>query len=291
MCGKAIKKNRNEPTDKIFVYFFSLFAVKNNMTKKITGILVLLIAAITVGAQDKSLYQKMQFVLDGDTLPYRILYPQNYDANKKYPLLLFLHGSAERGKDNEKQLIWGASLFLDSVNRKRFPAIVVFPQCPSNSFWNAVTFTKFDDSLRFNFPTAKTPIKPMQMLIALTDDLTKSGNVDTSRIYVGGLSMGGFATYDILWRKPHFFAAAFPICGGGNPNQVNLYADKFPIWIFHGSIDPIVPVADSRLMYKTLKAAGADVKYTEYPGVKHDSYKKALAEPDLLPWLFAQRKD
>lgn len=261
------------------------------MTKKIIAVLFLLIAVVFVSAQDKSLYLKKQFALDGDTLPYRILYPQNYDANKKYPLVLFLHGSAERGKDNERQLMWGASLFLDSGNRKKFPAIVVFPQCPANSFWNAVTFTKFDDSLRFNFPATKTPIKPMQMLLALTDDLAKSSNVDTSRIYVGGLSMGGFATYDILWRKPHFFAAAFPICGGGNPDQVNLYADKFPIWIFHGSIDPIVPVADSRLMYKTLKAAGADVQYTEYPGVKHDSYKKALAEPDLLPWLFGQKKN
>jgi predicted peptidase len=115
--------------------------------------------------------------------------------------------------------------------------------------------------------------------------------VDTNRRYVGGLSMGGFATYDILWRKPHVFAAAFPICGGGNPDQVNLYATNFPIWIFHGSIDPVVPVANSRLMYKTLRAAGADVKYTEYPGVKHDSWKKAFAEPNLLPWLFAQRKN
>jgi predicted peptidase len=261
------------------------------MTKKIIGILIFSFAAIVANAQDKSLYQKKQLVLDGDTLPYRILYPKNYSADKKYPLVLFLHGSGERGRDNEKQLFWGAGLFLDSAIRERFPAIVVFPQCPQNSFWNAITFTKFDDSLRFNFPASKIPIKPMQMLLALTNELVKNTNVDTNRIYVGGMSMGGFATYDILWRKPHFFAAAFPICGGGNPEQVNLYANKFPIWIFHGSSDPIVPVADSRLMYKTLKAVGADVKYTEYPGVKHDSWKRAFAEPDLLPWLFAQRKN
>jgi predicted peptidase len=261
------------------------------MKRKIIGILICSYAALFVNAQDKSLYQKKQLVLEGDTLPYRILYPKNYSTAKKYPLVFFLHGSGERGKDNERQLFWGADLFLDSANREKFPAIVVFPQCPRNSFWNAVTFTKFDDSLRFNFPATKIPIKPMLLLLALTDELAKNSSVDTNRIYVGGMSMGGFATFDILWRRPHFFAAAFPICGGGNPDQVNLYADKFPIWIFHGSIDPIVPVADSRLMYKTLKAAGADVKYTEYAGVKHDSYKKAFAEPGLLPWLFAQRKN
>jgi predicted peptidase len=260
------------------------------MIKKAIASFILLAAVIIVHAQDKSLYQKKQLILDGDTLPYRILYPKNFQANKKYPLVLFLHGSGERGKDNEKQLFWGADLFLDSSNRENFPAIVVFPQCPDISFWNAVTFTKFDDSLRFNFPANKIPIKPMQMLLALTDEFSKNINVDTNRIYVGGMSMGGFATYDILWRKPHFFAAAFPICGGGNPDQVNLYANKFPMWIFHGGSDPVVPVSDSRLMFRVLKQAGADVKYTEYPGVGHDSWKKAFAEPDLLPWLFAHKK-
>ena len=201
-----------------------------------------------------------------------------------------MHGSAQRGKDNEKQLTWGADLFLDSLNRRKFAAIVVFPQGPGNSLWGAIGFTRLDDSLRYNFPASKTPIKPMQMLLGLTDELKKNNSVDTNRFYVGGLSMGGFATFEILWRKPHFFAAAFSICGAGNADQVHLYANKFPIWIFHGGADRLVPVSNSRLMYKTLKAEGANVIYTEYPGVGHDSYKKALAEPDLLPWLFKQKK-
>ena len=261
------------------------------MIKKLIAAFILSAAFIVTDAQDKNLYQKKIFIQGRDTLPYRILYPLHYKADKKYPLVLFLHGSGQRGKDNEKQLFWAADLFLDSSNREKFPAIVVFPQCPNTSFWNAVTFTRLDDSLRFKFPANKTPIKPMQMLLALTDQLAQSLSVDTNRMYVGGMSMGGFATYDILWRKPHFFAAAFPICGGGNPDQVNLYANKFPIWIFHGGNDPLVPVTNSRLMYKTLQSAGADVKYTEYPGVKHDSWKNAFAEPELLPWLFAQGRN
>ncbi|HLZ87034.1 MAG TPA: dienelactone hydrolase family protein, partial [Puia sp.] len=90
----------------------------------------------------------------------------------------------------------------------------------------------------------------------------------------------------LLWRKPHFFAAAFPICGAGDPAKVGTYARKFPIWVFHGGADPVVPVANSHLMVSALQAARAKVKYTEYPGVGHDSWKKAFAEPELLPWLF-----
>jgi predicted peptidase len=261
------------------------------MLKKLFIGFSVLLTVISTNAQNRDLYLRKFFVQGTDTLPYRILYPLNYQADKKYPVVLFLHGSAQRGKDNNRQLTWGADLFLDSINRVKFPAIIVFPQCPYTSLWNAITFSRLDDSLRYKFPANKTPIMPMQLLLGLVDELSKNNSVDTNRIYVGGLSMGGFATFEILWRKPHFFAAAFPICGAGNADQVHLYADKFPIWIFHGDADKLVPVSNSRLMYKTLKTEGADAKYTEYPGVGHDSYKKALTEPGLLPWLFAQKKN
>ena len=100
--------------------------------------------------------------------------------------------------------------------------------------------------------------------------------------------MGGMGTFELLWRKPGFFAAAFPICGGGNPSVVSQYKKGFPIWIFHGDKDQVVDVNDSRKMAAALKSAEVNVKYTEYPGVKHDSWKKALQEPNLLPWLFQQ---
>ena len=102
--------------------------------------------------------------------------------------------------------------------------------------------------------------------------------------------MGAMGTFELLWRKPGFFAAAFPICGGGNPTTASSYGKGFPIWIFHGDIDPVVNVNDSRKMAAALKAADATVIYTEYPGVKHESWKKAFQEPQLLSWLFKQRR-
>ena len=122
------------------------------------------------------------------------------------------------------------------------------------------------------------------------DTLVKSGNVDKERIYVGGLSLGAFGTFEILWRRPDLFAAAVAICGGGNVQQISLYSKRLPIWVFHGDKDAVVPVSNSRLMVSTLEIYGAKVKYTEYPGVNHDSWNNAFIEHDLLSWLFSQRK-
>lgn len=251
-----------------------------------------LLAMKTVAAQYQDLYEKREFVRENDTLRYRLLYPVNYEAGKKYPLVLFLHGSGERGHDNEAQLVHGGKLFADSANRQRFPAFYLLPQCPTNDFWARMNRdpNKKDTLGSFTFLSNEPIGKSLQLVSQLLDSMAGSGQVDTKRIYVGGLSMGGMGTFEILWRKPHFFAAAFPICGGGDPQQVKLYAKKFPIWVFHGGADPVVPVSNSRLMVNTLEAAGAQVKYSEYPGVGHNSWDNAFAEPDLLPWLFKQKR-
>jgi predicted peptidase len=222
-----------------------------------------------------------------------MLYPTKYDVNKKYPVILFLHGAGERGKDNEKQLKWGADLFLDSANRAKYPAFVIFPQCPENRTWANMKrdLDGSADSLgNFVFYSAGSEVVPLRLAMKLIDSLSKTAQADPDRIYVGGLSMGGMGTFEILWRKPHFFAAAFAICGGGDPNKVGVYAKDFPIWVFHGGADNVVPVSNSRLMVNSLKAAGAKVKYTEYPGVGHNSWSNAFAEPDFLEWLFQQKK-
>lgn len=255
--------------------------------------LILLLTSLTrLSAQttDFSLYERQFFIEGEDTLLCRILSPIHFSPQKKYPLVVFLHGSGERGNDNESQLKWGGSLFLDSAYREKFPAIVVFPQCPADSSWSTRVRPAPGDTVKFRFPMHLPPTRPMQLLMAFIDTLVNSGVVDAKRIYVGGLSMGGFGTFEILWRKPGFFAAAFPICGGGNPQSAKLYGKNFPIWIFHGIDDDVVPVKNSRLMEEALKAAGAKIRYTEYPGVKHDSWINAFAEPDLLPWLFSQKK-
>jgi predicted peptidase len=257
--------------------------------KKLSTLFVLLSMAFSASSQDLSLYEKQIFVDGADSLQCRILTPANYKKGKKYPLLVFLHGAGERGSDNEKQLTWGAKLFLDSLSRARYPAIVVFPQCPVNTSW-AVVQRGLRDSLVFAVNSDTVMNTPMRLVLKFVDQLSKSGNVDKKRIYIGGLSMGGMGTFDALARRPDLFAAAFPICGAGDPKTIKKYKKGLPIWVFHGGADNVVPVSNSRLMVGELTKAKANVKYTEYPGVGHNSWDNAFAEQELLPWLFAQKK-
>ncbi len=252
---------------------------------------ILLPCLVNAQAPDTDLFERQLFLQGNDTLPCRILSPLHFSAEKKYPLIVFLHGSGERGNDNETQLKWGSTLFLDSSNRERFPAIVVFPQCPSDSSWSVrIRNRSADSSDTYRFPMNAPPTRPLQLVMSFIDTLIQSGVVDPRRIYIGGLSMGGFGTFELLWRRPALFAAAIPICGGGNPASAKLYGKHFSLWVFHGADDDVVPVAGSRNMVNALKEAGAKVKYTEYPGVKHDSWVRAFAEPELLPWLFTQKR-
>lgn len=249
----------------------------------------LLVPAI---AQDSTLYGRYRFVSGSDTLPYRMLLPAHYNPAKKYPLIVLLHGVGERGANNTTQLRHGSRLFADSLTREKFPAFVLLPQCAPTDFWARIGFTgAAGDSLKPITFRSEQPIgKSLALVSSLLDSLAASGKVDTKKIYVGGLSMGGMGTFEILWRKPGFFAAAFPICGGGDPAKVTLYANNFPIWVFHGDADRTVMVGYSRQMVNALETAGAQVKYTEYPGVAHNSWDKAFAEPELLPWLFKQTR-
>lgn len=241
--------------------------------------------------QAPSLYEKQLFVLNGDTLRCRILTPLGFSPQKKYPLVIFLHGSGERGSDNELQLTWGADLFADSLNRVKYQSVVIFPQCPLNDSWSNNRRTGANDSLGgFTADTAARMKKPMELLMHFIDTLVAHGGIDPRRIYLGGLSMGGFGAFEALWRRPDLFAAAFPICGGGAPGKASVYAKALPIWIFHGDADPVVPVSLSRQMRDALQKTTANIRYTEYPGVGHDSWKNAFQEKELLPWLFSQQK-
>lgn len=256
-----------------------------NIFLVITSFLVL----ASLKAQNKDLFEKQLFVVGEDTLLCRILTPINFQIGKKYPLVVFLHGAGERGNDNQAQLNWGADLFLDSINRVKFPAIVVFPQCPSTDKWAEYNKQPDADSTGYTYTTDAPVKKSLRLVGQFIDTLLSSGQIDKSRVYVGGLSMGGFGTFELLWRKPKTFAAAFPICGAMNPARVKDIRKNLPLWIFHGDKDPIIYVANSRLIYRLAKEANSLVKYTEYPGVGHDSWRNAFNEPELLPWLFAQR--
>ncbi|WP_255474094.1 dienelactone hydrolase family protein [Pontibacter qinzhouensis] len=246
----------------------------------------------SVQAQDLNQYQRKYFQTATDTLPYRILYPENFNPSKKYPLILVLHGAGERGNNNESQLVHGAKMFLELDYRQQFPAIVVFPQCPKDSYWSNVNIVTDEAGNRsFNFREEKEePTNAMQALLGLLNELEESGTIDKKRMYLGGLSMGGMGTFELLRRKPKTFAAAFPICGGGHPAGAKEYAERLPLWVFHGEVDGIVPVEKSQIMVDAIRAAGGDVKFTVYPGVNHNSWDYAFKEPELLPWLFSHKK-
>jgi predicted peptidase len=219
----------------------------------------------------------------GKSLPYRLLKPDDYDAKIEYPLVLFLHGAGERGNDNDKQLIHGIPSFASPENRKAYPCFLIAPQCPSGAKWVEV------DWGAATHKTPKEPSEPMRLTFELIDSLRKEFSIDPKRIYVTGLSMGGYGTWDALARRPDLFAAGAPICGGGDENDAKTLA-KIPIWTFHGAKDTAVPVARSRNMIAAIKKEGGDPRYTEYPKEGHASWVPAYRDPELFRWLFAQKR-
>ena len=216
-------------------------------------------------------------------LKYRLLKPIDYQSGKKYPLVLFLHGAGERGDDNLVTLKHGAKDFADDTRREQFPCYVVVPQCPKGQKWSEVDFSKESSEQ----PENASPC--MQTARELLDEMVETAGVDKNRIYITGLSMGGYGTWDAIARYEGFFAAAAPICGGGDPKLVGKFA-KLPIWCFHGEADPVVKVKRSQEMVSALKAVGSNIKYTEYPGVQHNSWTATYSNPDFYSWLFAQQR-
>ena len=236
-------------------------------------------------------YKKRSFItFSSDTLPYRLLFPENYDKKKKYPLVLFLHGAGERGKDNELQLVHGASMFLTEKNRTKYPCIVLIPQCPTEGYWVNGDVDRSVNPHKFSIDYTQPSPWPLNAAISLTRGLMQEEAVDTNRIYIMGLSMGGMGTFQAVHQNPGLFAAAIPICGGGDTQQYNEAAKTTKFWVFHGDADSVVPVDDSRNMVKALKALDFSVKYKEYKGVDHNSWDSAFKEKKFLKWLFKQKK-
>jgi predicted peptidase len=217
----------------------------------------------------------------GDSLRYRLLVP-DANASRKLPLVIFLHGSGERGTDNEAQLKWGVLNFASDYNMKMHPAFVLAPQCPPNQGWANID--------REDQMTMKPePSRPMALLAELIQETIKKLPVDTNRIYITGLSMGGYGTFDIVARYPNLFAAALPVCGAGDVRTAAAMA-RVPMWIITGAEDPAVSPAQTHNMFKALTDAGARPGYTQYPEVGHFSWIHAYSDPLVLEWLFRQRK-
>jgi len=243
-----------------------------------------------IQAQDLEQYEYKKFIQSGDTLPYRVLLPLNYDSSKAYPLLIFLHGRGESGNDNKKQLTHGARLFLADSVREQYPAIVVFPQCAAADYWsNVQTVADKNGKRTFYFVADGDPSRSMRLLTSLTDNLFRQYKIRRQQVYVMGLSMGGMGTFELVRRRPGVFAGAVAICGGADP--ATAAAIRQPgWWIFHGAKDDVVLPSFSRQMVAALRKTGARVRYTEYPGANHNSWDPAFAEPGLLKWLFSQHK-
>jgi predicted peptidase len=258
----------------------------------LTGMLGLCLAFPAIcQTPDYHSFDRGSYISKSDTIPYRILFPQNFDPTKKYALILVLHGAGERGNNNEAQLAYGPKLFLNDTIRARYPAIVVFPQCPKDSYWSNVKIeTDASGKRTFHFLEGGEPTTAMRALLGLVAEFLEKPYVDKHHVYVGGLSMGGMGTFEILRRKPAVFAAAFAICGGDNTLNAKVYAKKVPIWIFHGAKDSVVPVDHSQVMVEAIKAAGGDPRITIYPNDDHNSWNDAFAEPELMPWLFSHKK-
>jgi len=252
-------------------------------------IFILLMLPLAVKAQTKESFERKEFVKEGDTLNYRILFPKDFSENKKYPVVLFLHGSGERGDDNKSQLTHGSQLFLDK--QEDFPVIVIFPQAPKEDYWAKVEVNRDSIPFKFNFKNDEESTKSLKLVIGLMENLLTKDFVNKDRIYVGGLSMGGMGTFEIIYKKPEMFTAAFVICGGADPFIAKGYPKGFNIWIFQGEKDDVVPPEYSKAMARAINTNGGNAKLSLYPNDNHNSWDSAFAEPELLPWLFNQTKN
>lgn len=246
------------------------------------ALLGLLLVALSVPADEepdvKNLFEKKSFTSGSDTLAYRFLAPAAVEGKKTYPLVIFLHGAGERGDDNTAQLKHGVTEFAKAANRKKYACFVVAPQCPAKASW-----ADFRGK-------SKDLAAPAKLVLDLIEQTCKDQPIDKNRIYLTGLSMGGYGSWDLLAHKPDLFAAAVPVCGGGDPKRAAKFA-KVPIWAFHGDKDTVVRPEKSREMIEALKKAGGKPEYTEYKGVGHDSWTQTYRDPKVIAWLFEQKKD
>jgi len=224
----------------------------------------------------------------GLRMPYRLLTPKTPNSGASYPLVLFFHGSGERGDDNQKQLRNGVERFVVPVSQTRYPCFVLAPQCPTDLNNRPTMWTGEREQVHL-LKLAPEPAAPFGTALELVTAIQRKFPVDVDRIYVTGISMGGFATWEALIRYPEKFAAAIPVCGGGDASHADRIRN-IPVWAFHGADDPTVPVRCSRSMVEMIEKAGGRPRYTEYPGVGHNSWDRAYAEPELLVWLFSQNR-
>ncbi len=216
-------------------------------------------------------------------LPWRLYVPPQASPENKLPLVFFLHGAGRRGDDNVGPMDL-AYEFWSPEAQKNNPCFVLAPQCRRGAMWAKL------NKERTNFEADEQPVPELAAALAVLDSVLKRWPVDPKRLYLTGQSIGGFGTWDALYRRPHLWAAAVPICGGGDPTKAALYKDV-AVWAWHGANDTAVPPQCSREMIAALKAAGGHPRYTELPRVGHGSWGPAYRSAELHKWLFSQKRE
>ena len=230
-------------------------------------------------------FERRSHTSGGYTMNYRLYVPKDYDCGEMYPLVVFLHGSEERGDDNEAQLKNGLQVMFNDVTSPIYDSIVIAPQCPRESWWTLANIGTRSCTI------AGTPeSRELIAVLKIMDELCGFYNVDRDRVYVTGISMGGFGTWDLLSRHGARFAAGMPICGGGDTSYARLLK-RIPIRTFHGSADPFVPSLLSRVMYAAIRREGGEqISFTEFEGAGHVIWDDVYADRENIDWLFAQSR-
>ena len=223
--------------------------------------------------------------VDGASYGYRLLAPPSPAEGARYPLVLFLHGSGERGDDNTKQLTHFPRRMLTPDERTERPCFVLAPQCPADERWTEDVWGSEGSA-----PLPQAPTRALRAAAEALLEVVREHPVDLDRIYLTGLSMGGYGAFELALRYPDWFAALAPVCGGGDERLAARLAG-LPISIWHGDADRAVPVARSERWAEALTALGETPDVHILPGVGHDAWNHAYAPGGCLPWLFAQRRD
>ena len=234
---------------------------------------------------DTSLFEAHRHIEGNDTLPYRLYRSMAADTmSEPLPLVIFLHGAGERGNDNCAQLKHCIRYFLDDTVTTRYPFLLIVPQCSPEKRWVSTDWSLPEHTMD-SVPTAE-----LRNVMSVLDSLTACGAVDSTRVYICGISMGGYGTWDALQRWPEKFAAAIPICGGGDSAFAHAMKD-IPVYIFHGLLDEIVMPSRSIQVYDALREAGnEEVVLITYPELGHACWDEAFSTAGLFEWLFGKRK-
>lgn len=232
---------------------------------------------------DRQYIDRVFLSSNGQSLPYKVLFPEGFDPSKKYPLFLFLHGAGERGTDNKRQVLHGDKYFRSDTLLK--DVILIAPQCPWEDYW--VCIIKPEDPVQRVFP-ANAPISSSALAVKeLCDCFLSLGFVDENRIYGAGLSMGAMGILDMTFRYPDFFAAVSPICGGVNIERARTFSGRTAFRIYHGGKDDIVLPAFSETLFSVLKESGKEAELVLFPEDNHNSWDSAFANPQFFSWLLS----